>query len=46
VLWVHRHSGRLCWSVTALVAPHLEGDQLKGKVTFSNVDLLRLLRRA
>jgi hypothetical protein len=27
-------------SVTALVAPHLEGGQLKGKVTFANVDLL------
>ncbi|KAG1650899.1 hypothetical protein FOA52_003180 [Chlamydomonas sp. UWO 241] len=27
-------------SVTALVAPHLEDGQLKGKVTFANVDLL------
>jgi hypothetical protein len=28
-------------SAAALVAPHLEGGHLKGKVTFSNVDLLR-----
>ncbi|KAG1672783.1 hypothetical protein FOA52_002771 [Chlamydomonas sp. UWO 241] len=27
-------------SVAALVAPHLEGGQLKGKATFANVDLL------
>ncbi|KAG1653947.1 hypothetical protein FOA52_002844 [Chlamydomonas sp. UWO 241] len=27
-------------SVAALVAPHLEGGQLKGKITFSDVDLL------
>jgi hypothetical protein len=31
-------------SVAALVAPHLEGGQLKGKMTFSDVDLL--IRRA
>jgi hypothetical protein len=30
-------------SVAALVAPHLEGGQLKGKVTFSSVDLLHRL---
>jgi hypothetical protein len=30
-------------SMTALVAPHLEGGLLKGKVTFSSVDLLHCL---
>ncbi|KAG1669828.1 hypothetical protein FOA52_001658 [Chlamydomonas sp. UWO 241] len=29
-------------SVTALVAPHLEGGQFKGKVTFTDVDLLHI----
>jgi hypothetical protein len=32
-------------SVTALVAPHLVSGLLKGKVTFSNVDLLRRVSR-
>ncbi|KAG1672787.1 hypothetical protein FOA52_002775 [Chlamydomonas sp. UWO 241] len=32
-------------SVASLVAPHLEGDQLKGKVSFSNVDLLHIRGR-
>ncbi|KAG1655532.1 hypothetical protein FOA52_000013 [Chlamydomonas sp. UWO 241] len=32
--------GALAASVAAAVAPHLEDGQLKGKVTFSNVDLL------